>query len=176
MQQVIKDKAAAAQHRVEAFKQKQQKKDARGPAMTMQVLSSSTPGLDTFALCRLHLWLLASCQLSMTHAPVPCQDRASRWAAVGIATLRDEQLSSLPSELWSIGPSIRVADFGSNKLTSVPASLSAFSALQRLRLSHNQLSDEGIPWHALTAMPQLAVLALDHNRSAYHTKCASTGH
>lgn len=95
---------------------------------------------------------------------------------MGIASLRDEHLSSLPAELWSVGPFIRVADFGSNNLTSVPASLSAFSALQRLRLSHNQLSDEGIPWPALTAMPQLAVLALDHNRSALHMSRAKTGH
>ena len=133
------------------------------------------PGWEAFAVCKLCFWLLAAHQLPETHASVSRQDRASRWAAVGIATLRDEQLSSLPAELWSIGPSIRVADFGSNKLTSVPTSLSAFSALQRLRLSHNQLSDEGIPWPALAAMPQLAVLALDHNRSAYHMKCARTG-
>lgn len=95
---------------------------------------------------------------------------------MGIASLRDEQLSSLPEELWSVGPSARVADFGGNKLTTVPASLSALSALQRLRLSHNQLSDEGIPWPALAAMPQLAVLALDHNRSALHIMHTSTGH
>ena len=94
------------------------------------------------------------------------QARASRWAAVGIASLRDEHLDNLPEELWSIGPSIRVADFGSNKLTCISSSLSVFSALQRLRLSHNQLPDEGIPWTALAAMPQLAVLALDHNRFA----------
>lgn len=99
-----------------------------------------------------------------------------RWAAVGIASLRDEQLSKLPEELWSIGPSIRVADFGGNKLMSIPASLTAFSALQRLRLSHNQLSDDGIPWPALAVMPQLAVLALDHNRSAEHMMQGSTGH
>lgn len=100
-----------------------------------------------------------------------CQDRASRWAAVGIASLRDEQLSSLPEELWSVGPSIRVADLGGNKLKSIPAFLSAFFALQRLRLSHNQLSVEGIPWPALAGMCQLAVLALDHNRSACHAAC-----
>lgn len=57
-----------------------------------------------------------------------------------------------------------MADLGGNKLISIPASLSAFSALQRLRLSHNQLSVEGIPWPALAGMSQLAVLALDHNR------------
>ena len=99
-----------------------------------------------------------------------CQDRASRWAAVGIASLRDQQLSSLPEELWSIGPSIRVADLGGNKLLSIPASLSAFSALQRLRLSHNQLPVEGIPWPALAGMQHLAVLALDHNRCAGHAR------
>ncbi|DBB00038.1 TPA: hypothetical protein ACH3X1_013897 [Trebouxia sp. C0004] len=95
---------------------------------------------------------------------VNLQARALRWAALGIAALRDEHLSNLPEELWHVGASIRVADFGSNKLTSVPAELSAFSALQRLRLSHNHLTDEGIPWPALAAMPQLVVLALDHNR------------
>lgn len=94
------------------------------------------------------------------------QTRASRWAAVGIASLQDEKLSSLPDELWPVGPSIRVADFGINRLTSIPSTLSAFSALQRLRLSHNQLSDEGMPWPALATMSQLAVLALDHNRLA----------
>ena len=102
------------------------------------------------------------------------QARVSRWAAVGIASLRDERLSSLPEEVWAAGHSIRVADFGSNKLTSISSSLSAFSALQRLRLSHNQLTDEGIPWPALAAMPQLAVLALDHNRLALHLKTCKT--
>jgi len=88
--------------------------------------------------------------------------------------LRDEHLTNLPEELWPIGASIRVADFGSNRLTSVPAALSAFSALQRLRLSHNHLTDEGIPWPALAAMPQLVVLALDHNRLALHLKNGKT--
>jgi len=97
-----------------------------------------------------------------------------RWAAVGIASLRDERLTNLPEELWPIGGQIRVADFGSNKLTSVPAELSAFSALQRLRLSHNQLTDDGIPWPALAAMPQLVMLALDHNRLALHLKSGKT--
>ncbi|KAL0038769.1 hypothetical protein WJX79_007174 [Trebouxia sp. C0005] len=129
VQQVIKDKAAAAKQRGEDFRQKQNKcsKTNQTPAVNLQA-------------------------------------RASRWAAVGIASLRDEHLTNLPEELWPIGASIRVADFGSNKLTSVSAQLSAFSALQRLRLSHNHLTDEGIPWPALAAMPQLVVLALDHNR------------
>lgn len=85
---------------------------------------------------------------------------------MGIASLREELLDALPEALWSAGPSIRVADLGGNKLTEVPASLAVLNSLQRLRLSHNQLSQEGIPWTALAALPHLAVLALDHNRWA----------
>lgn len=92
------------------------------------------------------------------------QDRAARWASVGIASLRDEHLNSLPEALWTAGTSIRVADLGGNKLTDVPASLAVLNGLQRLRLSHNQLTHEGIPWIALAALPLLAVVALDHNR------------
>lgn len=94
---------------------------------------------------------------------------------MGIASVREEHLSELPQELWPVGPSIRIADFGSNKLTVVPQSLSAFSALQRLRLSHNQLTDEGIPWAALAGMSHLVVLAMDHNRLALHLRDASLG-
>ena len=92
------------------------------------------------------------------------QDRAARWASVGIASLRDEHLDTLPDALWTAGTAIRVADLGGNRLTDVPASLGVLNGLQRLRLSHNQLTQEGVPWAALAALPLLAVLALDHNR------------
>lgn len=111
----------------------------------------------------------------MTECPPPhvswitvptIQERAARWSSVGIASLRDEQLNALPEALWSTGTSIRVADLGGNKLTDVPASLAVLNGLQRLRLSHNQLTQEGIPWTALASLPHLTVLALDYNRWA----------
>ena len=141
--------------------------------MLAALCSSSEQKMSTVLSCSL---LNLGCLKIKTSAVTCWQERALRWAAVGIASLRDEQLSSLPAELWSAGPSIRVADLGSNRLTSVPASLAALTGLQRLRLSHNQLTDEGLPWAALAALPQLAVLALDHNRSALHMQCARTGH
>ncbi|CAI5964008.1 unnamed protein product [Closterium sp. NIES-64] len=36
--------------------------------------------------------------------------------------------------------------------------------LQRLRLSHNSLTENTIAWEALTRLPNLMALALDHNQ------------
>ena len=58
----------------------------------------------------------------------------------------------------------RVADFGDNALTMLPPALGALTALQRLRLSHNQLGAAGSLGAALAPLQQLVVLALDYNR------------
>ena len=57
-----------------------------------------------------------------------------------------------------------MADFGDNTLTALPPALGALTALQRLRLSHNQLGAAGLLGAALAPLQQLVVLALDYNR------------
>lgn len=91
------------------------------------------------------------------------QERMQRWGKVGIMSLREEQLLELPSQIWKV-EGIRCADLGGNRLSSLPSACMALTSLQKLRLSYNQLSTEGIPWQSLAAMPQLNILALDHNR------------
>lgn len=89
--------------------------------------------------------------------------RAAAWKKTGIASLRDLKLTELPAELWSCGDALRVADLGGNRLTALPPTLGSLARLQKLRLSLNMLTDEGMPWDALASLTQLVVLALDHN-------------
>lgn len=91
--------------------------------------------------------------------------RAVVWRKTGIAALRDLKLAAVPPEAIALGGTLRVLDLGGNALESLPDSLSALSALQRLRLSLNALSDGGT-WAPLLGLTQLVVLALDHNRWA----------
>ena len=92
--------------------------------------------------------------------------RAQTWAKTGIAALRDLKLTSLPSMIFSepAAGCLRVGDFGGNKLSSLPPSISKFVRLQKLRLSINALTDDGMPWEALSGLTNLVVLCLDHNR------------
>ncbi|KAK9807010.1 hypothetical protein WJX72_010701 [[Myrmecia] bisecta] len=90
------------------------------------------------------------------------QARSKAWAKTGIITLRDSELDSLPDEVCSIGAAARIADVGGNRVAHLPVGFTALSGLQRLRLSHNCLTDD--VFGVLTQLPQLAVLALDHNR------------
>lgn len=92
--------------------------------------------------------------------------RAEAWSKTGIAALRDLKLAQLPAELFSssVAARVRVLDVGGNALTALPPAISQLTALQRLRLSINQLGDEGGPWQLLTGLTQLVVLAADDNR------------
>ena len=94
------------------------------------------------------------------------QDRARAWAATGIISLRDQQLQSVPEQLWQaeIAAKARAADLGGNRLETLPPGIRQLVSLQRLRLSHNWLTVEGLPWDALAGLSQLATLVLDSNR------------
>eukprot|EP00887_Chlorella_sp_A99_P005295 scaffold1.g5295.t1 len=100
-------------------------------------------------------------------APPPgaMQQRAAAWARTGIASVRDMRLEELPAELLSpaVASAVRVLDAGGNRLAALPAALAATTGLQRLRLSGNVLGD-GPGLDCLSALTQLTVLALDHNR------------
>ncbi len=89
------------------------------------------------------------------------------WAKTGVVSARDAGLSELPGSLWTVGAAARTADLGGNSLTALPGSIAALTAITRLRLSHNALTSEGMPWDALASLLQLTVLALDHNRSVW---------
>ena len=92
------------------------------------------------------------------------QEKAKVWAKTGVISARDAGLSELPDILWAVGAAARTADLSGNSLTALPAAVAMLTALTRLRLSHNALISEGMPWDGLAGLPQLTVLALDHNR------------
>ncbi|PSC75686.1 LRR repeats and ubiquitin-like domain-containing protein isoform A [Micractinium conductrix] len=97
-------------------------------------------------------------------AAASMQQRAATWQKTGIAALRDLRLAQLPPELFNVASGVRVLDAGGNQLAVLPPAFTVLSALQRLRLSINQLSDEGMGWQLLGALPQLSVLSADDNR------------
>ena len=102
------------------------------------------------------------------------RQRAEAWQKTGIEALRDLRLAELPPELVERAAGVRVLDAGGNALTALPPSISALTALQRLRLSLNRLSDEGMRWPALAGLTQLAILAADSNRLAGLPPCVSS--
>jgi len=70
---------------------------------------------------------------------------------------------------------IRLLDCAHNLLQRLPPSLAALSGLATLRLSHNRLTDEGLPWGLLadTCSGSLAVLELEGNALTVRTRRAA---
>ncbi len=60
-------------------------------------------------------------------------------------------------------PCAQLADLSHNQLSRLPPSLASLSSLHTLRLSHNALTAEGVPWAALASLSALTCLTLDHN-------------
>ncbi|CAI5498874.1 unnamed protein product, partial [Closterium sp. Naga37s-1] len=90
--------------------------------------------------------------------------RQRMWVQTGIVSLRDSNLQVVPGAVWVAGPALRVLDLGGNSLRIFPPAVTALTNLQRLRLSHNSLTENTIAWEALTRLPNLMALALDHNQ------------
>ena len=129
------------------------------PAITSCILLH--PGLGGLGASNLPAELLPK-DSTLAHL----QDRARAWAATGIISLRDQQLQIVPEQLWQaqIVAKARAADLGGNCLETLPPRIGQLASLQRLRLSHNWLTVEGMPWDALAGLTQLATLVLDSNR------------
>lgn len=93
------------------------------------------------------------------------KQRTVAWKRTGIVGLRDLKLSDIPADVFETGEIVRVLDCGNNQLSTVsPSPFSKLLGLEKLRLSFNALTDDGVAWDELAALPRLAVLTLDHNR------------
>eukprot|EP00884_Botryococcus_braunii_P023093 jgi/Botrbrau1/9468/Bobra.0252s0089.1 len=101
--------------------------------------------------------------LNQSTPPLSFKARASIWGKTGVIGLRGEGLAHLPPEVFDVGSAARMADVGGNALETIPQELCRLPALQRLRLSHNLLTSEGIP-DSLSSLTGLTILAADHNR------------
>jgi Leucine-rich repeat (LRR) protein len=98
------------------------------------------------------------------------QARIDAWSKTGIGALRDLKLTEIPTEIFTnplCCENIRVLDLGGNTFSSLPPSISNLKKIQKLRLSFNILTDEGMQWDAVCSMTQLVVLAIDHNTLTY---------
>lgn len=95
------------------------------------------------------------------------QERSALWKKTGIVTLREAGLTALPPEVWHTGAAAQVANFERNTLQTLSREFSQLTALQKLHLSHNQLTDGGVPSGVFAAFRQLQVLAISHNRHAF---------
>jgi hypothetical protein len=104
------------------------------------------------------------------------KQRTAAWKRTGIVGLRDLKLSDIPADVFETGEVVRVLDCGNNQLTTISSSpFSKLLGLEKLRLSFNALTDDGVPWAELAALPRLAVLTLDHNRlTSLPATCLST--
>ena len=118
---------------------------------------------------------MAAAAAAAPAAPAAMRQRAQAWEKTGIAALRDLKLAELPPELFSpsVAAAVRVLDAGGNALTALPPSVAQLTGLQRLRLSLNQLSDGGLQWPLLVALPSLLILAADDNRLTALPPCIS---
>lgn len=92
------------------------------------------------------------------------KQRQEMWEKTGIVSLRDQGLQVVPGAVWVAGTALRVLDLGNNTLRMFPPAVAGLMNLQRLRLSSNLLSENTIAWDALTRLPVLTALALDHNQ------------
>lgn len=93
--------------------------------------------------------------------------RIEAWSKTGVASLRDLKLTEIPAELFThtrCAETVRVLDLGGNNFSELSPLIANLKKLQKLRLSFNILTDEGMPWEALCTMTQLVVLTLDHNK------------
>lgn len=97
------------------------------------------------------------------------ESRSTMWFKTGIVSLRDLKLHALPNEVFAecCQNSVRIADMGGNCLSSLSPRIAELTRLQKLRLSSNALTDDGIPWDALTSLPNLSVLSLESNALTY---------
>ncbi|GFZ01571.1 hypothetical protein Acr_15g0001800 [Actinidia rufa] len=86
-----------------------------------------------------------------------------RWKATGVIALSECNLTAIPIEAWTVGPSARVLDLGHNSIKDVPATISSLCSMQKLLLNSNEILDGSISWEGLTSLKSLTVLSLNQN-------------
>ncbi|KAH6837087.1 LRR/ubiquitin-like domain protein [Perilla frutescens var. hirtella] len=89
--------------------------------------------------------------------------RLERWKLSGVIALSECGLTTIPEEAWTCGSLARVLDVSHNSLFEVPAAVGGFSAIQKLHLNGNRLSDNSVAWDELTSLKHLVVLSLNQN-------------
>lgn len=87
-----------------------------------------------------------------------------RWKTTGVISLSERGLKAVPEDVLAIGLSARVLDLGNNNLQEIPLEIGNLTNLQKLRLSVNNLSDNGLNWEGLVSLKFLTTLALNYNR------------
>lgn len=79
----------------------------------------------------------------------------------------NEGLTTIPGGVWEVAEDARVLELSGNRLTQIPAPMLALlPGLRTLRLAHNELPAQGLPWATLAGLPRLTSLVLDHNPCA----------
>lgn len=86
-----------------------------------------------------------------------------RWKATGVISLSERGLKAVPEEVLAIGLSARVLDIGNNNLQEVPLEIGNLINLRKLRLSMNNLTDNGLKWEGLISLKFLTTLVLNCN-------------
>ncbi|KAI5674956.1 hypothetical protein M9H77_05906 [Catharanthus roseus] len=84
-----------------------------------------------------------------------------RWMLTAIIGLAENNLESIPEEIWIIGGG--VLDFGHNLIKECPARIAQLTGLKHLVLDGNDISDETISWEALASLKYLSILSLNQN-------------
>ncbi|XP_047046076.1 plant intracellular Ras-group-related LRR protein 8 isoform X1 [Lolium rigidum] len=92
------------------------------------------------------------------------KNRAERWKITGVIALSDSSLKAVPEEVWDCGSSVRVLDVCNNSIEAIPRKIVALKSLNKLLVTANDISDEGICWEGLSRVQGLIVLSLSQNR------------
>ncbi|KAL9169523.1 hypothetical protein ABFS82_04G084600 [Erythranthe guttata] len=91
------------------------------------------------------------------------KSQVERWKATGVIALSDCGLTTIPEEIWTSVPSVRVLDISQNSYLEVPATIGQLRSLQKLHLNGNNLFNESIGWEGLTSLKLLTILSLSQN-------------
>ncbi|EFJ45917.1 hypothetical protein VOLCADRAFT_105794 [Volvox carteri f. nagariensis] len=160
---LLSDGTAVATQGQQALQQQKKAKQEEA-AQRVRDLYAQAKGLGGAAATAIAAAAAATAAAASVGPAIDWQERKRIWEKTGEAGWRMNGLLALFFKLeGETGAASRLADLSHNRLCRLPASLACLTSLHTLRLDHNQLTAEGLPWSALSQLTALTALSLDCN-------------